>query len=140
MMRYKKGLFMNLERKEIYVGTVDRKNKEIALRRDFGWSYVEDTHRGRSHVLHIVLSRNKDMKNYSLIAKLEEKHDKLQEQIKTYFPITDSPEMFLLILLLIFPFVLYCVYKSNQKKEIASNNAKLMNEMKKIRDEARVLL
>ena len=131
---------MNLERKEVYVGTVDRKNNEIALRRDFGWSYVEDTHWGRSHALYIVLSRNKDMKNYSSIAKLEEKHDKLQKQIKTYSPITDSPEMFLLILLLIFPFVLYCVYKSNQKKEIASNNDKLMSEMKKTRDEARALL
>lgn len=130
---------MNYESKEIYVGTVDKKAKEIELRKNFGWSYVEDKHHGRSGGLHILLQRDKDMKNYGQLATLENKYDSLQKQMKYYSPITDSPEMFLLILVFIFPFVIYCVYKSNQKKSVAENNANVQKQMNEVLNQARLL-
>lgn len=130
---------MNYESKEIYVGTVDKKAKEIELRKNFGWTYVEDKHHGRSGGLHILLQRDRDMKNCAQLAALENKYDSLKKQMKYYSPITDSPEMFLLILVFIFPFVIYCVYKSNQKKAIAENNANVQKQMNEVLNQARLL-
>lgn len=131
---------MSFETKEIYVGTVQRKAEEIELRKNFGWRYVRDESYGRSAALHIVLERDKEMKNYSSIASLENNYDNLKKQLKKYYPITDSPEMFLLILIFVFPFVIYCLYKSGQKKEIAENNAKLHKQMDEILKQAKELL
>jgi hypothetical protein len=131
---------MNIETKEVYVGTVDKKTEEIRLRKNFGWSYVEDKHHGRSGGLHILLQRDKDMKNYGQVAALENKYDALKKQMKYYSPITDSPEMFLLILVFIFPFVIYCVYKSNQKKAVAENNANVRKQMNEVLNQAQALL
>ena len=132
-----------IETKEIYVGTVDRKNEEVKLRGCFGWEFVEDRHHGRSG-LHILLKRDTEMKNYKKLVALEEEHTKCKSQIRTYKPIIDEPEdflvLFLLFILAIFPLVIYCVYKSNQKKEIAHNNAKLIKRMHEIINEAKVLL
>ncbi len=131
---------MAFETKEPYVGTVDKKAKEIALRENFGWRYVTDSHHGRSGGLHIILERNTEMKNYTRISSLEQKYDSLKKQLKTYYPITDSPEMFLLILVFIFPFIIYCVYKSNQKQTIKENNEAISKQMDAVVKEAKSLL
>ncbi len=128
-----------IEEKDIYVGTTQRKEEEIKVRQVFGWKYIKDEHHGRTHALHIVLKRNRDIPNYSRLTYLEREYDECKKQLRTYFPITDSPEMFLLILLLIFPFVIYCVYKSNQKKEIKENNERLHQKMDRILEMARTL-
>ena len=60
-----------IETKELYVGSTDRKNEEIELRKNFGWTYVEDTHHGRTHALHIVLQRDPMMKKYKELDSLE---------------------------------------------------------------------
>ena len=130
---------MNLETKEPYVGTTTRKEEEIALRKNFGWSYIKDKHVSRGG-LHIVLQRDRDMKNYKEISYCEEKYDSLKSQKKTYFPITDSPEMFLLILVFIFPFVLYCVFKSNQKQRYKEINESLQRQMDECVAKAKALL
>lgn len=129
-----------IETKELYVGTTERKNEEIKIRGCFGWEYVEDKHYGRSHALHILLKRDTDIENYNKLASLENEYDDCKKQLKVYSPITDSPENFLLILLFVFPFILYCMFKSDQKKEIAENNAKLHKEMNSILEEAKSLL
>lgn len=137
---YKGVTSMNLETKEIYVGNNEKKKEEILLRQLFGWKYVKDSIWGRSHMLHIILERDKDMKNYLQLDKLEKQYDKCKGELKTYYPITDSPEMFLLILLFIFPFVIYCLYKSGQKQRIAENNAELQKKMTEILRQAKELL
>jgi len=72
------------------------------------------------------------MKNHSLLAALENNYFQLNSQLRTYSPITDSPEMFHLILPLVFPFIIYCVYKGNQKRNIQENNAQLHQQMSKV--------
>lgn len=133
-----------IEKKELYVGSTDRKNEEIELRKNFGWTYVEDTHYGRTHALHIVLQRDPMMKKYKELASLENKYDNCKKRIKVYNKIVEEPGDLLILaalfILFIFPLVLYCMYKSSQKKEIAENNAKLNKEMKSILEEAKSLL
>jgi hypothetical protein len=78
------------------------------------------------------LARDKDMKNHSLPAALENNYFQLKSQLRTYSPITDSPEMFHLILPLVFQFIIYHVYKGNQKRNIQENNAQLHQQMSKV--------
>lgn len=140
-MRYKGDIM--IEKKEIYVGTTDRKNEEIELRKNFGWTYVEDTHHGRTHALHIVLQRDPMMKKYKELDSLEKQYDNCKKQLKVYHKIVEEPEDLILLvalfLLLIFPLVLYCLYKSKQKERIAINNAGLNLKMKSIIEEAQKL-
>lgn len=142
-MLYKGDIIM-IETKELYVGTTDRKNEEIKIRGCFGWEYVEERHHGRSGGLHILLKRDTEMKNYSKLASLENEYDDCKKRIKVYNKIVEEPGDLLILaalfILFIFPLVLYCMYKSNQKKEIAENNAKLHKEMNSILEEAKSLL
>lgn len=135
-----------MERKEISVRTDDKKQEDIRVRECFGWNLVKIENRGstRLHSYFATLERDTEMKNYKKLVALEEEHTKCKSQIRTYKPIIDEPEdflvLFLLFILAIFPLVIYCVYKSNQKKEIAHNNAKLHKEMNSILEEAKSLL
>ena len=131
---------MSLEIKEIYVGTLERKKEEIKLRQNFGWEFLEDKHIGRSHALYIVLERDSNMLHYSELASLENEYDELKKQLKVYYPITDSPEMFLLIFVFVFPFVFYCIYKSNQKKTIKENNEEIHRKMDETINKAKKVL
>ncbi len=135
---------MSLESKEIYVGTVAKKEEEIKLRKNFGWKYVEDRNHGRSGGLHIVLVRVEGMKNYSELVSLENEYDDCKKKLKTYNKIVEEPEdllfIFALFIMLIFPLVIYCAFKSNQKQKIAENNAKLHKRMDEIVLEAQALL
>ena len=84
---------MNIETKSV------RGNYDEYLK--FGWEHTQDSpaRSGRSHYTAHILARDKDMENHRLIETLEKKYFYLKSQIKTYSPITDSPENFLLILL-----------------------------------------
>lgn len=119
---------LSIEEKEIYVGTVDKKAEEMKLRRNFGWQYVRDNHPSRSG-LHIVLARDRNMPNYAQLNSLEHQYDDCKKQLKYYSPMTDSPEMFLLIFAFVFPFIIYWAYKYNQKHEYEAHNAKLKARM-----------
>jgi len=125
---------MNIETKSV------RGNYDEYLK--FGWEHTQDSpaRSGRSHYTAHILARDKDMENHRLIEALEKKYFLLKSQIRTYSPITDSPENFLLILLLIFPFVFYCVYKGQQKRKIKENNDHIQFEMLKILEEVKPLL
>ena len=134
---------MNYEEKEMYVGTLEKKDKEIKLRKRFGWVYVKDTHHGRSGSLHIVLQRDKDMKHYGELASLEKEYDECKSHMKYYKKVVDEPEdliiVILLFLLFIFPLIIYLAFKNNQKHSIAEHNAKLESRMKAILLEADAL-
>lgn len=121
---------MNIERKDFYYSGLKEKEEIIEVRQAFGWTYVGDYHRSRG-CPEVKFERDTEMLNYKRLKWFEDKYDDAKSKIRHYFPITDSPEMFLLILLFIFPFVIYCVYKKNQKAEIAKDNAhyeQIMNE------------
>ena len=75
---------------------------------------------------------------------MENKYDNCKKRIKVYNKIVEEPGDLLILvalfILFVFPLVLYCMYKSNRKKEIAENNAKLHKEMNSILEEAKSLL
>ena len=125
---------MNIETKSV------RGNYDEYLK--FGWEHTQDSpaRSGRSHYTAHILARDKDVENHRLIETLEKKYFYLKSQIKTYSPITDSPENFLLILLFIFPFVIYCVYKGNQKRKIQENNERLEEQMEQVLIEVKPLI
>ena len=127
---------MSIEKKSLYVGDLEREKSEVALRQEFGWTFVGDHSPGRSG-LHADFERDKDMPNYARLAELEKEFDNAQASRKYYSPIYDNPEMFLLILIFIFPFVLYCIYKSNQKQEYAEINKQCEARKKAALDAAR---
>ena len=130
---------MNIETKEQHYFDEKAKNRQIALMAKFGWQYTQDVKRSRgSH--YAVFARDKDMPNYRLIAALDDKYFSLERRKKTYSPITDSPENFLLILLLVIPFLLYLAYKTAQKKRIRSHNAAIESQQEAILKEVATLL
>ena len=137
---------MSMERKEISVRTDDKKQEDIKVCECFGWNLVKIESRRvtRLHSYFAIFERDTEMKHYKELVALEEEHTKCKSQIRTYNPIVDEPEdflvLFLLFILAIFPLVIYCVYKSNQKKEIAHNNAKSIKRMHEIINEAKALL
>jgi hypothetical protein len=125
---------MNIETKTV--------RGDLAEHLKFGWKHTEDNsvRSGRHHYTHHVLARDKDMENHDRIANLETKYFQLKLELRTYSPITDSPEMFLLILLLVFPFVIYLVYKGNQKRSIEENNMKIHQQMDEVLKEVEPLI
>ena len=131
---------MNIETKEPYVGTIAVKKEQIELRKNFGWRFVEDRNHGRSGGLHILFERDKDMKNYDELARLENMYDDLEKKIKHYYPISDSPEMFLLIFCFVFPFLIYLGYKHSQKQEYAEHNAEIRDKMNIVLNKAKKLI
>lgn len=135
---------MNIETKEVHLGYSDNgeRARNLKVYEGFGWKYTQDVRRGRS--TYNVLARDKDMPNYRLIKALEDKYFTLKNQKKVYTPIYDEPVnflvMFLLLILFVFPLIIYLVFKSNQKAKIRELNERLDKEMEKCLNEARALL
>ena len=135
---------MNIETKEIHIYYAgDEMAKNIEESKLFGWQKTEQTVRhGRSS--YGIMARDKDMPHYYEIVELEEKYLELKKKKKTYNKVIEEPVdvllMFLLILLFVFPFVLYIVFKSNQKKRINEHNSKLQNQMDEYARKAQELI
>ena len=133
---------MNIETKEVRLGYGAEKTENMKVYECFGWKYTQDVHRGRS--TYNVIARDMDMPNYKLIKALDDKYFALKARKKYYQPIYDDPInfllMFLLLLLFIFPLIIYLVYKSHQKAKILENNARLDKQMDECIKEAKALL
>ena len=135
---------MNIETKEVHLGWGDKGERERNLKvyESFGWKYTQDVRRGKSS--YNVLARDMDMPNYRLIKALDDKYFALKEQKKYYQPIYDDPLNFLmmlaLLILFVFPLVIYLVFKSRQKARIQEHNANLERQMEECLKEARALL
>lgn len=125
---------MNAEKVEI-----KESEKEDYL--PFGWKIIDVYSKrvsrlGRRTI--IVLERDKDQKNYQELASLQNKYKNLQGQIETYQEM-DELVTILLYLLFIIPGILYTVYKTNQKKEIITNNYIVRSQMDGIKKKAEAL-
>ena len=135
---------MNIETREVVLawGEKGERERDLKVYESFGWKYTQDVHRGRSS--YNLLARDMDMPNYRLIKALDDKYFALKAQKKVYTPIYDEPinflVMFLLLILFVFPLVIYLLFKSSQKEKIQEHNAKLEREMEDILKEARSLL
>ena len=135
---------MNIETREVHLGWSEKGERERNLKvyESFGWKYTQDVHRGRS--MYNVLALDMDMPNYRLIKALDDKYFALKAQKKVYTPIYDEPInfllMFLLLLLFVFPLVIYLVFKGSQKARIQEHNANLERQMNEILKEASSLL
>lgn len=108
---------------------------------NFGWQKTDSYRGGRAkhHYTNYVLVRDKDMRNYPLVATLEKKYYFLKSQIKYYEPM-DPLISICLFLFLILPFVIYAVCKNAQKRKIQEQNNKIEKQMAAIIKEARGLL
>lgn len=130
---------MKIETKELGTGAWVNKDAQVALMAKFGWEHTQDVSHGRGGS-GAIYARDTEMPNYRLIAALEDKYFMLEKKKKHYSPITDSPENFLLILLLVVPFVLYLIFKIRQKKRIAKHNASIEAQQNEILKEVATLL
>ena len=135
---------MNIETKEVHLGWEkdSERAKNLKVYESFGWKYTQDAHRGRT--TYNILARDMDMPNYILIKALDDKYFALKAQKKVYKPVYGEPEnfllMFVLLLLFVFPLIIYLLFKSSQKAKIQEHNAKLDREMNQVLNEARALL
>ena len=135
---------MNIETREVRLGWSEKGERERNLKvyESFGWKYTQDVRRGKSS--YDLLARDMDMPNYRLIKALDDKYFALKEQKKYYQPIYDDPlnflMMFALLILFVFPLVIYLVFKSRQKARIQEHNANLEIQMEECLKEARALL
>ena len=129
-----------IEKKSVYVGLASKKYSVIQRYETFGWKYVGDSSWGRSGSLHADFERDFEIKNRNRLLDLERRYEQCSGKIKVYTPITETPENFLLIFALIFPFFIWLAYKHNQKKTIIANNQKVFKEREDILNEAKTLL
>lgn len=107
----------------------------------FGWKHTEEIRsERRHHYTEHVLARDLDMPNHKLISALEAKYFRLKSNMQTYHPITETPESFLLLLLFVFPFLIYWIFKANQKEKIQKNNDDLKLQMNNVLKEVRTLI
>ena len=107
---------------------------------DFGWTLINEVRvrHGRRHVKEYVLERNKDMEHYNEIKQLEAQYYNLNSKIKSEVKISFST-VFVLLLLLIIPGIIYIVYFQNKNKQIRENNSKLSKQMNQIKQKVKVL-
>lgn len=107
----------------------------------FGWNVSKEKYVGHIKCIYMeyTLTRDKEMKNYQQIVALERKYNALRSQLKTYKPM-DPSLAFVAFICLIIPFVIYAAIKSNQKKEIEYNNAKIKRKMDEVLEQVQPLL
>ena len=100
----------------------------------FGWQKTEvrterKTGRGSYTRNYQILARDTAMPNYLDLKKYENDYEFAKRGLKSYASI-DGLTLFLLLLLFIFPGLLYYLYKSNQKTNIENNNNECRLKMK----------
>lgn len=135
---------MKIETRNVHLGWDEKGERERNLKiyESFGWQYTQDIRSGKRH--YNVLARDMDMPNYRLIKALDDKYFALKAQKEVYKPINDDPinflVMFLLLILFVFPLVIYLVYKGKQKARIQEHNDNLERQMNECLKEAKALL
>jgi hypothetical protein len=98
----------------------------------FGWQPTQTTSRrsGRSSYTVQIMARETSMPHYNDYRRLEEDYEAAKAKRK-YYSSMEISTVFLLLLLLIIPGVLYIVFKKCQKADIKDHNDKCNQEMKK---------
>lgn len=96
----------------------------------FGWKCNEEKRAGhaRHHYREYILVRDKDIPNYDQISSLERKYFSAKSQLQTYEPM-DPIYGVVTFLCFIIPFVVYAVFKNNQKKKVEAHNAAVHKRM-----------
>ena len=98
----------------------------------FGWQPTQETSRrsGRSTHHYQIMARETTMPHYNEYRKFENDYETAKDEIKYYEPMEVST-VFLLLLILIIPGVLYVAYKLAQKASIESDNQQCKARMQK---------
>lgn len=107
----------------------------------FGWKHTEDTRvrTGKARHTEHILARDKDMPNYKLISALEKKYFTLRSMKKSCSPI-DGGLCFILFVCLIFPGIIYLIFKVAEQSRIDNYNSPLEREMREILIEVKKLI
>ncbi len=108
----------------------------------FGWEIAgtNETRRARGrHSTEYILSRDKTMPNYRLLAALEKKYFTLKSELKEYSPM-DLGIAIISFLCFIVPFVIYATFKAIQKASIEKHNSAIESQMNEVLKEASKLL
>ena len=98
----------------------------------FGWqpTQVSSRRSGRSSYSVQIMARETTMPHYNDYRRLEEVYTAARYRLKTYEPM-EASKVLLLLLIFIFPGVIYISYKSKQKADIKAHNEKCYEEMNK---------
>ena len=98
----------------------------------FGWQPTQTASRrnGRSSYNVQIMARETSMPHYNEYRRLEEDYETAKGNIKYYSPM-EASTVFLLLLILIIPGVLYIAFKSNQKYNIEAHNYQCEQQMQK---------
>lgn len=107
---------------------------------EFGWTLINEVRvrHGRHYVKEYVLERNKDMEHYNEIKQLEAQYYNLNSKIESEVKISFST-VFVLLLLLIIPGIIYIVYFKNKNKQIKENNSTLSKQISQIKQKIKIL-
>ena len=129
---------MNIERKEV--------TGPYAEYEKFGWKVI-----GQKEVIHhrtrgrtrkntvYLLSRDKDMKNYSGIVQCENAYFSAKTRLKKYEPI-DPLICLLTFLILVIPGIIYVAFKTYQKNKIYEFNNNIVRNLKGYEKRAKELM
>ena len=104
----------------------------------FGWQPTQTASRrsGRSSHSVQIMARETSMPHYNEYRRLEEDYETAKGNIKYYSPM-EASTVFLLLLILIIPGVLYIAFKSNQKSNIEAHNNQCKQQMQNAVSSAR---
>jgi hypothetical protein len=106
---------------------------EISDNKNFGWKVKEEIEEGggKKKIKYVVLTRDKNLRNYITLSNLEKRYYDAKNQIKPLPKINEIALMFLLLLGII-PEVIYISVKKKNIKMVEENNSKMKKEMASI--------
>ena len=106
---------------------------EISDNKNFGWKVKEEIEEGsgKKKNKYVVLTRDKNLRNYITLSNLEKRYYDAKNQIKPLPKINEIALMFLFLLLII-PGIIYVVKKKKDIKMVEDNNSKMKKEMASI--------
>lgn len=127
-----------IETKEIELYGDQKQKDYIQDLTAFGWQPTQITSRRSRRSSHIVqiMARETSMPHYNDYRRLEEDYETAKGNMKYYSPM-EASTVFLLLLILIIPGVLYIAFKSDQKSNIEAHNNQCKQQMQKAVSSAR---
>lgn len=118
-----------LEEKKISIYS----RQEIVDNKVFGWKVKEEIEEkvGRKTEKFVVLTRDKNARNYLTMVDLEKRYYEAKNKIKEETPVNETVVLVLFICLIV-PGVLYLMKKKKTNKEIRENNEKAKKDMARV--------
>ena len=104
----------------------------------FGWQATQESSRrsGRSTYHYQIMARETTMPHYNDLRRCEIDYESAKDDLKLYDSM-EASTVLLLLLLFIFPGIIYIVYKSNQKSNINAHNSNCREKMRRAMNDAR---